>query len=138
VTTTSEPDLTAAPPSAIAHLRYEPQSAGAARRMVRQALIEWRMPELIEAAELITSELVGNAVKTGCRRRMTVSIVWITCKVVRISVRDGSRALPCLILDSRDSDEGGRGLALVHKITNGHWGAKLEPAGKTVHADLRI
>ncbi len=104
--------------------------------MVRQALTEWRIPELVEDAVLITTELVSNAAKTGCKRHMTVSITRITQQTVRISVRDGSRALPCLILDAGKS-EGGRGLALVHRLTGGQWGAQLEPLGKIVHADLR-
>jgi hypothetical protein len=55
---------------------------------------------------------------------------------VRISVRDGSRVLPCLI-DAGPAAESGRGLALVHHLTGGHWGATPESYGKTIHADLR-
>ncbi|WP_395297562.1 hypothetical protein ACF9IK_32005 [Kitasatospora hibisci] len=55
---------------------------------------------------------------------------------MRISVRDGSRALPCLI-DAGPAAVSGRGMALVHHLTGGHWGVTLEPLGKTVHADLR-
>ncbi|MFB8241064.1 ATP-binding protein [Kitasatospora purpeofusca] len=117
-------------------LPYEPQSAGAARRLVFSALRGWELGDLVEAAELVVSELVGNAVKTGCRREMTVTVARITHRSVRISVRDGSRILPCLI-DAGTAAESGRGMALVHYLTGGHWGATLEPYGKTVHADLR-
>lgn len=122
--------------SAVVLLPYEPQSAGAARRLVRATLSEWQLHGLVEAAEVIVSELVGNAAKTGCRRRMTVSVDRVTDRWVRISVRDGCRVLPCLIEAGPDA-ESGRGLHLVHQLTGGHWGATPEAFGKTVHADLR-
>ena len=66
---------------------------------------------------------------------MAVTIARIG-RCVRISVRDGSRTLPHLI-DAGPDAESGRGPALVHHLTRGHWGATPEPLGKTVHADLR-
>ncbi|MFD7734553.1 ATP-binding protein [Kitasatospora phosalacinea] len=117
-------------------LPYHPRSASAARRLVRGALQEWGLEELVDAAELIVSELAGNAAKTGCHLKMAVMVERVTGTSVRISVRDGSRTLPCLI-DAGPAAESGRGLALVHDITGGQWGAKLETDGKTVHADLR-
>ncbi|OEV39154.1 hypothetical protein HS99_0018640 [Kitasatospora aureofaciens] len=117
-------------------LPYEPQSASAARRLVRTTLRAWGLDDLVEAGELIVSELAGNAAKTGCRRKMTVTVERITERCVRISVRDGSRSLPCLI-DAGLAAVSGRGMALVHHLTGGHWGVMLEPFGKTVHADLR-
>ncbi|WP_051969142.1 ATP-binding protein [Kitasatospora azatica] len=117
-------------------LPYEPQSAATARRLVRTTLRAWRLEDLVEAGELIVSELAGNAAKTGCRRRMTVTVERVTDRCVRISVRDGSRTLPCLI-EAGHAAESGRGLALVHHLTGGHWGATLETFGKSVHADLR-
>ncbi|MER7773237.1 ATP-binding protein [Kitasatospora sp. NPDC096140] len=117
-------------------LPYEPQSAGSARRLLRTTLRGWELDDLVEGGELIVSELVGNAAKTGCRLTMTVTVERITDRCVRISVRDGSRLLPCLI-DAGPAAESGRGMALVHHLTGGHWGATPEPYGKTVHADLR-
>ncbi|MET9183269.1 ATP-binding protein [Kitasatospora aureofaciens] len=118
-------------------LPYAPEAAGAARRLVRHKLTEWGLPHLVDAAELIVSELVTNAVKTGCQRRMTVAIRRPTEQFVRISVRDGSRVLPCLI-DSGDDAPGGRGIAIVHALTGGRWGASPEGLGKTVHAELKV
>ncbi|MGW2401749.1 ATP-binding protein [Kitasatospora sp. NPDC001664] len=117
-------------------LPYEPQSAAAARRLVRTALHRWGLEDLVEAGELVVSELAGNAVKTGCRLTMTVTLQRFTLRSVRISVRDGSRAMPCRI-DAGSAAECGRGLALVHHLTVGQWGVMVEPYGKTVHADLR-
>ncbi|MFD4659650.1 ATP-binding protein [Kitasatospora sp. NPDC058444] len=133
VETPAQPEAT---DSARTLLPYDPQSAGKARRLVRTTLPAWELEDLVEAAELIVSELVGNAAKTGCRQEMAVTVERITDRCVRISVRDGSRTLPCLI-DAGPAAESGRGMALVHHLTGGHWGAELETYGKTVHADLR-
>ncbi|MFE7531970.1 ATP-binding protein, partial [Kitasatospora sp. NPDC057542] len=136
---TAAVETPARPPAADAAralLPYEPQSAAAARRLVRTTLPGWGLEDLVEAGELIVSELVANAAKTGCRLKMTVTVERITDRCVRISVRDGSRVLPCLV-DAGPAAESGRGLALVHHLTGGHWGATPEPYGKTVHADLR-
>jgi two-component sensor histidine kinase len=104
---------------------------------VRQKLTEWRLQRLIDPAELIVSELVGNAIKTGCHTRMVVRIRRSSDGLVRISVRDGSRTMPVL-LQAADNDECHRGLALVNMLTGGQWGATPDAYGKTVHADLRI
>ncbi|MEU9134286.1 ATP-binding protein, partial [Kitasatospora sp. NPDC048540] len=97
-------------------LPYEPSSAAAARRLVRSTLRAWDLHDLVEAGEPVVSELVGNAVKTGCRRRMLVSVERITGGRVRISVCDGSRTMPCRI-DAGPDAESGRGMALVHHLT---------------------
>ncbi|MFJ8436069.1 ATP-binding protein [Kitasatospora sp. NPDC094019] len=114
---------------------YLAESVAVARGMVREKLAEWGLPELADAAALVVSELTTNAVKTGCRRRMLVTVRQVTAVRIRIAVRDGSRTMPILI-EAGDDDEGHRGLALVHLLTRGQWGASLESLGKVVHADL--
>ncbi|MEU8920487.1 hypothetical protein AB0D10_06035 [Kitasatospora sp. NPDC048545] len=37
-----------------------------------------------------------------------------------------------------EDEEGHRGLALVHELTKGRWGAAVEAFGKVVHADLVV
>ncbi|MGW2255419.1 ATP-binding protein [Kitasatospora sp. NPDC001660] len=136
MSTATAPTPTTEKPS-VAHLPYQTKSAPAARRLVRDKLAEWGLDELIDDAQLIASELVGNAAKTGCLLRMTFEVTRITATAVRISVTDGSRVLPVL-MDAGLSAEAGRGLALVHQLTKGQWGTTLDPLGKTVHADLRM
>ncbi|MEV7355015.1 ATP-binding protein [Kitasatospora sp. NPDC091276] len=126
-------------PSSLATLRlpYTPASALAARRMVRAKLTEWNLPHLADDAELIVTELVSNAAKTGCLTAMRVSITRVTNRAgqaVRISVRDGSRALPVLIGAAHDA-ECGRGLALVDRLSVA-WGVDLDSLGKTMRADI--
>ncbi|MFF7991698.1 ATP-binding protein [Kitasatospora xanthocidica] len=120
----------------VVHLPYQPDSASAARRLVREKLTAWGLEALLDDAVLIVSELVTNAVKTGCRRRMTVRIDRIDTASVRISVTDGSR-VPPVLLEAGEDDECHRGLALVNRLTRGQWGIAIEALGKTVHADLR-
>ncbi|MFF4814768.1 ATP-binding protein [Kitasatospora sp. NPDC001309] len=122
---------------ATALLPYRGESVGEARRMVRGKLVEWGLPELIDAAEVVVSELVTNAVKTGCLARMAVTVRRVTDRTVRVAVRDGSRILPVLMVAGED-EEGHRGLALVHHLTGGRWGASVEVWGKIVHADLVV
>ncbi|MFI6844947.1 ATP-binding protein [Kitasatospora sp. NBC_00085] len=117
-------------------LPYRPKSVGQARRLIRAKLAEWGLGQLMDTAELVTSELVTNAAKTGCQLSMTVTITRLADDAVRISVRDGSRSLPVL-LRAADDDECHRGLALVHLLTDGRWGVTVEPFGKVVHADIR-
>ncbi|MEK2490802.1 ATP-binding protein [Kitasatospora purpeofusca] len=118
-------------------LPYLPESAGRARRFVRDTLAGWGLDRSIDSAVLIASELVTNAAKTGCRQQMTLSVRHVSQSAVRIAVRDGSCILPVLIRASVD-EECHRGLALVDRLTRGRWGATVEPAGKVVHADLTI
>ncbi|MFF1903224.1 ATP-binding protein [Kitasatospora sp. NPDC058218] len=135
VTAIAEPTIGELTESAALYLPYQPESVGRARRLVREVLTEWGLLHLIDTAALVTSELVTNATKTGCHRRMTVSVTLVTDATVRISVRDGSRCLPVL-LPASDDDECHRGLALVHQLTGGRWGVTVEPFGKVVHADV--
>ncbi|MCG6499655.1 ATP-binding protein [Kitasatospora sp. A2-31] len=118
-------------------LPYAPESPGRARQFVTRVLTEWGLGPLVDAAKVITSELVTNAARTGCRRQMMVTVRLISRTTVRISVYDGSRALPVLIEASRD-EECHRGLALVHHLTHGCWGVTPLPLGKVVHADLTV
>ncbi|MFF7994754.1 ATP-binding protein [Kitasatospora xanthocidica] len=113
--------------------RWSPPIPG----LVRTALTDWGLGDLVDDARLIVSEFVGNAAKTGRQRRMRVEIALITSTNVRISVTDGSRTLPVRI-GAGPVAEGGRGLHLVHDLTRGQWGATRAPDGKTVHADLEL
>ncbi|MET9400094.1 ATP-binding protein [Kitasatospora sp. NPDC002965] len=118
-------------------LPYLPESAGQARRFLRETLTEWALDQLLDTAELVASELVANAAKTGCRQQMAVTVRVISRTTVRISVRDGSCALPVLIQAAPD-EECHRGLTLVNRLTRGRWGVSVEALGKVVHADLSI
>ncbi|MFI8458055.1 ATP-binding protein [Kitasatospora sp. NPDC085464] len=116
-------------------LPYRPESAAAARSLVRAKLIEWGLPGLVDDALLIVSELTANAVRTGCQTYMIVGIRHPTTGTVRLLVSDGSASVPVRI-DAGPDAVSGRGLDLVHHLTNGRWGTQLWRRGKVVHADL--
>lgn len=111
-----------------------PESAGLAREFVAERLAAWQLSELVDVAVLLVSELFGNATRhTGCTRaRVHVDR---TGPVVRVGVRDSSGALPVLMA-AGDTDENGRGLALVAKLAH-RWGAVPEFPGKVVWFELR-
>ncbi|RGD63124.1 ATP-binding protein [Kitasatospora xanthocidica] len=120
-------------------LPYAPQSASVARRLVRDALADWELGHLADDAELVVTELVSNAVKTGCLTAMQVGVAPVVNRAgqaVRISVRDGSCVLPVLIGTAHDA-ESGRGLALVDRVA-AVWGVDLESHGKTTWADIAM
>jgi anti-sigma regulatory factor (Ser/Thr protein kinase) len=116
-------------------LPYRAESVSAARRLVRVQLAVWALDHLVEDAQVIVSELATNAAKTGCRLQMRVEIERLAERAVQIRVTDGCRILP-VVVRADGQDEGGRGIALVHHLTGGRWGANQLPDGKTVHAEL--
>jgi anti-sigma regulatory factor (Ser/Thr protein kinase) len=117
---------------------------------VVEALEQWHAsPETIEAAELIVSELVTNALlHTGRADGLPEPGPTETVKVVRVRVGvvvgnvvvevwDNSTEPPILNSDPLDADaEGGRGLFLVRELSK-EWGYSL-PAfgGKVVWATV--
>ncbi|MFJ8622803.1 ATP-binding protein [Kitasatospora sp. NPDC093550] len=68
---------------------------------------------------------------------MAVTVRRVTERRVRVAVRDGARVMPVLMVAGAE-EEGHRGLALVHDLTEGRWGAAAEPFGKVVHAELVV
>ncbi|WP_367322821.1 ATP-binding protein [Streptomyces sp. HUAS ZL42] len=113
----------------------EPEDVAAVRRLLRTHLGLWGLPELIEAAQLCASELVGNVIKhvgPGTPTSLAVSMRG-TC--LRIEVHDpDARALPSLKEMDADSDTG-RGVALVDTIAD-RWGVQLHPGRKVVWCEL--
>jgi anti-sigma regulatory factor (Ser/Thr protein kinase) len=119
---------------------YAPESVGAARRLVQQALRTWDLASVEDNAVLVASELVTNAVQTGCRRGLHVVVARSGHAAIRIAVTDGSRSLPVLLGGDPPSGaeripSGGRGLLVVASLSR-HWGVEQLASGKTVFAEL--
>ncbi|MFG2918561.1 ATP-binding protein [Kitasatospora sp. NPDC048298] len=131
------PPPSAPPGPTTADLRYRPESARAARELVRGKLLEWGLDDLVDAAEVVMSEMVTNAAKTGCLTCMRVGVRRRSPRSVRLFVRDGSHELP-VMLTADDDDECHRGLALIHELASGNWGTSVHACGKTAHADLQV
>lgn len=111
-----------------------PHSARAARELVRTALAAWGLDGLADAATVLVSELVGNAVEHTMCHHIRVTITRTSASAVRIAVVDKSHVLP-VRRDPDDSTVHGRGLILVEALTD-RWGTDPLPWGKRVWIEL--
>jgi anti-sigma regulatory factor (Ser/Thr protein kinase) len=103
-----------------------PAAVSAARELVRSTL-DGHDAELIDAAELMTSELVSNCVRhAGTDFEVRIS----ACEEVRIEVRDSGRGSP-RVLSPTPREPSGRGLQIVETMSR-RWGVIAEPTGKVV------
>lgn len=106
-------------------------AAGQARRLVRRQLAQWHMSALDDAAELVVSELVANALRYG---RGAGPMRMIRGDRLVIELSDQGPDLP-QIQHASLSDEGGRGLQLVNALCR-RWGSCRTPYGKVVWAEF--
>ncbi len=105
-----------------------------ARRLVAEVLDAASLQELIPDAELVTCELVTNAMlHTAGPAHLTLVV---EAPNVRIEVRDPSRAVPMRALVSGDAMTG-RGLRLLDVLSLS-WGVDQEVGGKVVWAELKL
>ena len=103
-----------------------PAAVTAARRLVRSTL-DGRDAELVEAAELLISELASNCVRHA-RTEFEVRIC--ASDEVRIEVRDLGGGEP-RVLSPSPQEPSGRGLRIVEAMSR-RWGVRPEAAGKVV------
>jgi anti-sigma regulatory factor (Ser/Thr protein kinase) len=107
---------------------HELRSASEARRFVTSALADVGLNDLVDAASLLTSELVTNAylhAASGVTVRVTVDAA-----AVLIEIRDESLRMPMRKRYGPDSTTG-RGMLLVEQLS-AQWGVTPEPGGKCV------
>lgn len=117
---------TAAQTTATRSFACEPASVPAARRFLREVL-GGEPTELVEAAELMTSELVANSVRhANSEFELAIS----TGGEIRVEVRDGGEGQPQL-LSPTPREPTGRGLRIVDAMSDA-WGVQPSPGGKTV------
>lgn len=109
-------------------------SASSARAVIRERCAAWHIDDdTAQAAELIASELVTNAIRYGAppvRLRLILSDA-LTCEV-----SDAGRAAPRL-RHARTMDEGGRGLYIVARFAP-RWGVRYTEAGKVLWAEQSL
>ncbi|MGH3624026.1 MAG: ATP-binding protein [Sciscionella sp.] len=117
--------------SILTELTNEPRPGFVARRFVRGILNRWQVPsELLEPAELVVSELVGNAVKHA--DGATTLRLSKNDAELRIEVCDRGAGTP-VVLQAGPLEEGHRGLFIVQAVSTS-WGCQPTEAGKTVWA----
>lgn len=115
-------------------LAPEPSGVGRARAVVREQLHDWGLPELVDGAGLMVSELVTNAVRHSHARPVALRLV--RGDTLLCEVEDDDHELPTLT-DARPADESGRGLRVVSTLAR-EWGTSRTAAGKSVWFELTL
>lgn len=103
-----------------------PESVPAARRFARDVLRDQSI-DLVDAAELMVSELATNCVQHA---RTDFEITIRTRDQVRVEVRDANHGRP-EVQSPPPLAPSGRGLRIVQEISDA-WGIIPSPSGKTV------
>ncbi|MET8612551.1 ATP-binding protein [Streptomyces misionensis] len=121
-------------------LPARPTAVGSARRVVRELLTAWGVPQDVrDDALLVTSELVTNALVHAGGNRIACRLDG-TADRIRIEVEDEAGdedvALPVACRPGPD-DQHGRGLFLVEALSRG-WGVAFPPGrpARVVWAEL--
>ncbi|MEU4996827.1 ATP-binding protein [Streptomyces sp. NPDC021622] len=110
-------------------LRAVPEVRGALRELLRS----WGKPGRSEIAELLTSELVTNAlVHTDHDAILTATV---GPGRLRVEVRDFVGRRPKLRVPNADDGTHGRGLVLVQSLADA-WGVRAHGVGKVVWFEL--
>nr|BFD89688.1 hypothetical protein KitaXyl93_10480 [Kitasatospora sp. Xyl93] len=103
------------------------------RRFTRETLAAWGLGALADWAELLTSELITNAlVHAGSPTQLR-----LYCdRVLTVEVADREPEVP-RIRRARGEDEGGRGIHLVNELAH-RWGSRRTQDGKVVWFELEL
>lgn len=103
------------------------------RRALRELLRQWGRPGRSEIAELLTSELVTNAlIHTDTDAVLTATV---GPGGLRVEVRDFVARRPRLRVPNADDGTHGRGLVLVQSLADA-WGVRAHGVGKAVWFEL--
>jgi anti-sigma regulatory factor (Ser/Thr protein kinase) len=123
---------------------HTPSSAAEARRELGADLVEWGVPAaVVDDAELVVSELIGNAVRYARPLPGNVlRVAWAVqpgCLVLKVT--DGGSSQAPHFRDAGPSDVRGRGLAIVDAVAR-KWGVERYQNGvgpvSTVWAELAV
>ncbi|SEO65314.1 Anti-sigma regulatory factor (Ser/Thr protein kinase) [Actinacidiphila rubida] len=108
------------------------------RRLLRDNLRQWGVPALADTAELLTTELVTNALQhTGGGAELTATLSFGPRNLLRIEVSDGLARKPAPGPPGGDHATSGRGLLLVEALSDA-WGVHSRGRGKVVWFELRF
>ncbi|MFF7971512.1 SpoIIE family protein phosphatase [Streptomyces sp. NPDC007905] len=106
----------------------DPREVARARCLVGDRLLEWGLPQAVETAQLLVSEVVTNAVRHGGGGRVGLRVV--RTDALLFEVTDDEPGLPAM-LGAGPYDESGRGLRVVTRLAR-EWGASATGHRKTV------
>jgi PAS domain-containing protein/anti-sigma regulatory factor (Ser/Thr protein kinase) len=105
----------------------DPAAVAGIRAACGRQLVEWDLPDVGFAAELVVSELLTNAIRYGSE---PIHVRLLLGRSLICEVSDGSSTSPHL-RRAAATDEGGRGLFLVAQLTD-RWGTRYTPGGKVI------
>jgi anti-sigma regulatory factor (Ser/Thr protein kinase) len=108
-----------------------------ARGHVRSVAMEWGLRDLADAAELLTSELVTNAINASQHLGSSeppIVRLWLVSDQISlvIHVWDACKEMP-VCKDADADDLSGRGLMIIDTLS-AKWGSYQEAQGKVVWA----
>lgn len=115
-----------------------PASVGAVRSVLRHELAV--LPDPVrEDAELVVSELLGNAMRYGrSLRDGNVAVSWgVNESGIEIAVTDGGGPTLPVAADPAPTETTGRGLAIVSKVAT-RWGVERHDSETTVWAVVPV
>ncbi|QKW21836.1 SpoIIE family protein phosphatase [Kitasatospora sp. NA04385] len=125
---------------------FEPvdRSAAAARGFVRDALLGWGVPEVVDDAVVLVSELVTNAVVHAGTAAEVACLREEDTVRIEVSDRHPERGLPSFANVTMNSEryadpdgEGGRGLLMCSALSSS-WGVEYAAGRKTVWFRLAL
>lgn len=109
----------------------------AARRFARTMALAWGFREIAEPLELVTSELVSNAVQHGAGISVGVRLV-CRDRLLTVKIWDANSTAYPAPASADPLQENGRGLLLVDALSLS-WGSyRATPAGKVVWAAIAM
>ncbi|MFD0686791.1 SpoIIE family protein phosphatase [Actinomadura fibrosa] len=111
-------------------LPADPAAVRRARGLVRDRLEVWGLGDLAYTTELLTSELITNALRYAPG---PIELRLLLERTLVCEVLDRSAALPRL-RHAEDDDENGRGLLVVSQLAH-RWGTRRTAAGKVVWSE---
>jgi len=113
-----------------------PESSARCRQFVGSAFEQWGLEAGLDDAQLLVSELCSNVIRHA-GTTMVVTVRWAPDdRLVRVSVHDGSAAMPRVRAPS-DVASSGRGLRIVGGLASS-WGSHRSSLGKTVWFELGV
>lgn len=112
------------------------QVVGAARVLMRSVLALWDCDDPDAAGELMTSEIVSNAVRHAAGVLALQFEISVLESMVRVTVEDPASAPPVLRAHNVDAS-GGRGLLLVESLAT-RWGSNPTDRGKAVWFEFPV
>jgi anti-sigma regulatory factor (Ser/Thr protein kinase) len=130
-----------APGAQLTYLELESRAGSVpqARRHVRDTLARWGLGDVADDAQLVTSELVTNAIAASAALpfRADVGLLVAACPgQLMLLVWDASQDRPVRRSDDDDA-VAGRGLGIVAALTS-RWGWAPDERGKVVWAVLDL